>query len=43
MDFYLFFCFDGWSINETYEAEVRTVVEQQYLTKVPVLVQPMAI
>ena len=40
---YLFFGSDGWRTNETYEAEVRAVVEQQYLPKVPVPVQHMAI
>ena len=40
---YLFFCSDGWRTDETYEVEVRAVVEQQYLPKVPVLVQHMAI
>ena len=34
---YLFFGSDGWRTNETYEAEVRTMVEQQYLQKVPTL------
>ena len=40
---YLFFGSDGWRTNETYEAEVRAVVEQQYLPKVPVPIQHMAI
>ena len=26
---YLFVCFDGWHTDETHEAEVRAVVEQQ--------------
>ena len=33
---YLFFGSDGWRTDETYEAEVRAVVEKQYLPKVPV-------
>ena len=40
---YLFFGSDGWRTDEAYEAEVRAVVEQQYLPKVPVPVQQMAI
>ena len=40
---YLFFCSNGWRTDETYEAEVRALVEQQYLPKVPVSVQHMAI
>ena len=40
---YLFFGSDGWRTDEAYEAEVRAVVEQQYLPKVPVPVQHMAI
>ena len=43
---YLFFCSDGWRTDEAYVAEVRAVVEQQYLPKVPVWavsVQHMAI
>ena len=40
---YLFFCSDGWSTDETYETEVRAVVEQQYLPEVPVPIQHMAI
>ena len=40
---YLFFCSDGWRTDETYEVEVRAVVEQQYLPKVPVLIQHTAI
>ena len=40
---YLFFSSNGWRTDETYEAEVRAVVEQQYLPKVPVPVQHMAI
>ena len=41
----LFFGSDGqgWHTNETYEAKVLAVVEQQYLPKVPVPVQHMAI
>ena len=35
----LFFGFDGWRTDETNEAEVRAVVEQQYLPKVPVPIQ----
>ena len=34
---------DWWLTDETYEAEVRAVVEQQYLPEVPVSVQHMAI
>ena len=34
---------DGWLTDETYEAEVGAVLEQQYLPKVPVSVQHMAI
>ena len=40
---YLFFGSNGWRTDETYEAEVRAVVEQQYLPKVPVPIQHMAI
>ena len=40
---YFFFGSDGWSTDEAYEAEVWAVVEQQYLPKVPVPVQHMAI
>ena len=40
---YLFFGSDQWRTDESYEAEVGAVVEQQYLTKVPVSVQHMAI
>ena len=40
---YFFFSSDGWRTDETYEAEVRAVVEQQYLPKVPVPIQHMAI
>ena len=40
---YLFFGSDGWRTDEAYEAEVRAVVEQQYLPKVPVPIQHMAI
>ena len=36
---YLFFGSDGWCTDETYEAEVLAVVEQQYLPKLPVPVQ----
>ena len=39
----LFFGSDGWRTDEAYEAEVRAVVERQYLPKVPVPVQHMAI
>ena len=42
---YLFSGSNGWRTDETnnYEAEVRAVVEQQYLPKVPVPIQHMAI
>ena len=40
---YLFFGSNGWRTDETYEAEVRAVVEQQYLPKVPAPIQHMAI
>ena len=40
---YLFFSSNGWRTDETYEAEVLAVVEQQYLPKVPVPIQHMAI
>ena len=40
---YLFFSSDGWRTDDADEAEVRAVVEQQYLPKVPVPVQHMAI
>ena len=33
---YLSFGSDGWRTGETYEAEVRAVMKQQYLPKVPV-------
>ena len=36
---YLFFGSDGWRTDEAYEAEVRAVVEQQYLPKVPIPIQ----
>ena len=39
---YLFFGFNGWHTDETDQAQVWAVVEQQYLPKVPVLVQYMA-
>ena len=39
----IFFGSDGWRTDEAYEAEVRAVVEQQYLPNVPVPVQHMAI
>ena len=45
MDFFKVFFFfgsDGWRTDETYEAEVRAVAEQQYLPKVPVPIQHMA-
>ena len=32
-----------WRTDETHEAKVRAVVEQQYLSKVPVPIQHMAI
>ena len=40
---YLFFGSDGWLTDETYEAEVRAVVEQQYIPKAPVPIQHMTI
>ena len=36
---YLFFGSDGWRTDETYDSEVRAVVEQEYLPKVPALIQ----
>ena len=39
---YLFFSSDGWRTDETYEAEVLAVVEQQYLPTILVPIQHMA-
>ena len=39
---YLFFGSDGWRTDETYEAEVLAVVEQQYLPTILVPIQHMA-
>ena len=45
MDFSrVFFIYsNGWRTDKTYEAEIWAVVEQQYLPKVPVPIQHMAI
>ena len=40
---YLYFGSNGWHTDKNYEVEVRAVVEQQYLPKVPVQIQHMAV
>ena len=40
---YLFFGSNGCRLDKTYEEELQAVVEQQYLPKVPVPIQHMAI